>query len=219
VTSSAHLDLAELQTRVLARLEAKHRARETALSESRAATRAAANAIRAVHRSDLATADRLLVECAAAIDRARAACADHPEVEHTGFVADAQKEYAEARATLALVTGAPVPAPEQLGMGEAPWLNGLAETVGELRRHLLDVLRAGDLDRSEALLAAMDDIYALLVTIDFPDGVTGGLRRSTDIARSIIERTRGDLTTALVQARLQHALDQHTADVLRDNPA
>jgi translin len=99
-------------------------------------------------------------------------------------------------------------------MRDAAWLNGLAETVGELRRHLLDLLRAGELERAEALLEAMDDIYALLITIDFPDGVTGGLRRSTDIARSIIERTRGDLTVALVQDRLRAALDAHRTDLL-----
>lgn len=212
------VELAGLQARILARLDAKHRAREVALAESRAATRAAANAIRATHRGERDAADRLLMECAAALERARTAAADNPEVEHAGFLADAQKEYAEARTTFALVIGGELPGPDELGMREAPWLNGLAETVGELRRHLLDVLRAGDLDRSEALLAAMDEIYSLLVTIDFPDGVTGGLRRSTDIARSIIERTRGDLTSALVQARLQRALDQHATNVLRDDP-
>jgi translin len=212
-------ELDDLQARIVAKLDAKHHAREVSLAESRAATRLAANAIRAIHRGDGEAAGDLLEACASALDRARAAVAGHPDVEHAGFLSDAQKEYAEARTTFALVMGLPLPGPDELGMREAAWLNGLAESVGELRRHLLDVLRAGDLDRSEALLAAMDEIYALLVTIDYPDGVTGGLRRSTDIARSIIERTRGDLTTALVQARLQRALDQHTADIRRTGPA
>jgi translin len=208
------LDLIGIQATVLPRLEAKHQAREAALTASRRATRAAANAIRAAHRGERDSAESLLRDCATALAEARAAVADQPEVEHAGFLADAQKEYAEARTTLAIVTGQPLPGPEELDVREAAWLNGLAETVGELRRHLLDVLRAGDLARAEHLLDAMDDILALLVTIDFPDAVTGGLRRSTDVARSITERTRGDLTTALVQARLQQALLTHTGTVL-----
>lgn len=127
---------------------------------------------------------------------------------------DAQKEYAEARTAVALTGDKPLPLPGELGVSDAAYRDGLAETVGELRRHLLDVLRAGQLERSEALLEVMDDIYALLVTVDFPDGVTAGLRRSTDVARSIIERTRGDLTSALIQGRLRDALDAHRHDVL-----
>ncbi len=210
------LDLGVVQAQVLERLEAKHHAREVTLAASRAATRAAANAIRATHRGEREVALGLLAECEQALGRARAASAEQPAVAWAGFLGDAQKEYAEARTTFALVMGEPLPGPDDLAVGEAEWLNGLAETVGELRRHLLDVLRAGDLDRCEELLAAMDEIYAVLVTVDFPEGVTAGLRRSTDVARSIIERTRGDLTTALVQARLQRALEQHTADVLSD---
>lgn len=212
------LDLSDVQAAVIAQLEAKHRAREVTLATSRKATRAAANAIRATHRGHREQARRLLEESAEALREARAACADQPEVEHAGFLADAQKEYAEARTTFALITGEPLPGPQDLGVAGAAWLNGLAETVGELRRHLLDVLRSGDLERSESLLAAMDDIYAVLVTIDYPEGVTGGLRRSTDVARAIIERTRGDLTLALVQARLEKALTSHARDVLGSGP-
>lgn len=197
-----------------ARLEAKHRAREEALSASRAAIRLSANAIRAAHREERDAALGLLGEARDALDAAHEACAGQPEVEHAGFVHDAQKEYAEARTTLALIIGERMPGPDELGVSDVAWLNGVAETVGELRRHLLDVLRAGQLERCEALLAAMDDIYALLVTIDFPEGVTAGLRRSTDVARSIIERTRGDFTTAVLQARLQDALSAHRRDVL-----
>lgn len=113
--------------------------------------------------------------------------------------------------TVALVSGAELPGPETIGVDDAAYLNGLAETVGELRRHTLDVLRKGDLERCEELLGAMEDIYAVLVTVDYPDGVTAGLRRSTDVARSIIERTRGDLATAAVQAQLRAALDAHRA--------
>ncbi|MGH8885079.1 MAG: haloacid dehalogenase [Egibacteraceae bacterium] len=208
------LELDGLAEVLRVRLEAKHEARERALRESRHAIRCSANAIRATHRDDREDALALLNEADVALRAARAACAHQPEVEFAGFIVDAQKEYAEARTTFAIVTGQPLPGPEDLDMRDAAWLNGLAETVGELRRHLLDVLRSGRLERCERLLEAMDDIYALLVTIDFPEGITGGLRRPTDIARSIIERTRGDLTNALVQARLRDALDAHRADLL-----
>jgi translin len=207
-------DPADLRPAIHERLQAKHAAREQALAESRASIRHSANAIRAVHRGEREAGERLLESASASLRSAVQACQGHPEVEHAGFVHDARKEYAEARTTFALVTGEPLPTPRELDVPEAAYLNGLAETVGELRRHLLDELRAGRLERCEALLSTMDDIYALLVSIDFPDGVTGGLRRSTDVARSIIERTRGDLTTALVQARLQQALESHRRDLL-----
>ncbi|HWB71215.1 MAG TPA: hypothetical protein VG452_03290 [Egibacteraceae bacterium] len=207
-------DLSRLHAGVHRRLETRHSAREGALRASRLAIRHAANAIRAAHRDERDAARALLDQARAALEEARGACRGHPEVEQAGFVFDAQKEYAEARITFAIITGTPPPGPDDLDVDDAAWLNGLAETVGELRRHLLDVLRAGRLERCEALLETMDDIYALLVTIDFPDAVTGGLRRATDVARSIIERTRGDLTTALVQARLQSALEAHRRDVL-----
>lgn len=208
------VDLSRLHADVHQRLEAKHVAREQALRASRLAVRCSANAIRAAHRDDRDAALALLDQAREALTDALSACRDQPEVRHAGYVYDAQKEYAEARTTFAIVTGTDLPGPDSLGVDEAAWLNGLAETVGELRRHLLDALRAGQLERCEALLETMDDIYALLIAIDFPDAVTGGLRRSTDVARSIIERTRGDLTTALVQSRLQTALEIHRRDLL-----
>lgn len=201
--------LDQLRPQVLERLAAKDRAREGGLKGSRRAIRASANAIRAAHRGEVERARQLVSEAAAALEDAVAAVRDHPDVEHAGFLLDGRKEYAEARATIALLNDEPLPAPEDLGVGDAAYLNGLAEAVGELRRHLLDQLRAGHLERSETLLGVMDDIYTVLVTVDFPEGVTGGLRRSTDVARAIIERTRGDLTTALVQARLRDALEAH----------
>jgi translin len=209
--------LGDVGRRAHAELAARHAAREVALRASRESIRRSANAIRAAHRADLAAADDLLADSAAHLDRARTACADLPMIRWAGFVADAEKEYAEACCTLAVVAGRPLPTPEGTGVDVTAWLNGAAETVGELRRVLLDHLRRVDredrIERCEALLAAMDDIYAVLVTIDFPDGITAGLRRSTDVARSILERTRGDFTTAQLQERLREALDAHRAGV------
>jgi translin len=138
--------------------------------------------------------------------RIRDALTQDGDLFWAGYVQDAQKELVEACCTFALVHGAPLPDPIELGVAPAPFLNGLAEAVGELRRYLLDLLRRGDADGCERLLQAMDDIYSLLVTIDYPDALTGGLRRTTDSTRGILEKTRGDLTLALRQDALVQAL-------------
>jgi translin len=191
---------------VQARFEAKSQAREAALARARLAVRRSANAIRAVHRGELAAADQLLVDARQLLDLAESLLAAHPDVYYAGFLQDAQKEYAEARATRALVAGQPLPEPEDVGVGDAPYLNGLAETIGELRRHLLDVLRAGDVARANQLFEAMEEIHSLLADVDYPDAITGGLRRSTDVARAVIERTRSDLTLTTIQRDLADAL-------------
>lgn len=197
---------------VQTRFEAKNHAREAALGSARQAARRAANAIRAAHRGELVAADRLLVEARQLLDVAESVLAAHPDIYYAGFLQDAQKEYAEARATRALVAGEALPEPEEVGVGDAPYLNGLAETVGELRRHLLDVLRAGDVARANALFVAMEDIHSLLADIDYPEAITGGLRRSTDVARSVIERTRSDLTLTTIQRDLADALRRGGGD-------
>lgn len=191
------------------RLTARHEAREVAFGASRDAIRAAANAIRAVHRAEPDRVAALLSEAHAALQVAVDATQEHPEVRHAGFLADAAKEVAEAELTRAAVAGEALPDPDHLGVDEVSWLHGLAETVGELRRASLDRVRGGDLDRAEAYLALMQEILAALVTIDVPDGLSRGLRRATDAARAITERTRGDLTTAVGQRELRRALDAH----------
>jgi translin len=131
---------------------------------------------------------------------------DHKDIFYAGFVHDAQKEYAEAATFAALAQNRSLPLANDLSLDWAPYLNGLGETVGELRRHILDQLRQSNYDTCEALLRHMDDIYALLITIDYPDAITGGLRRTTDAARGILEKTRGDLTIAVGQAQLQKTM-------------
>lgn len=189
-------------------LDEKHRAREVALQASRRIVQACAASIRATHRGEFDEATRLAGEAAVHIDESDAAVAEHPELQEAGYITDAKKEYAEARLTLALVRNASLPAPDELGLDVAPYLNGLAEAASELRRHLLDLLRRGDLDRGEEILALMDEVYTVLVTMDYPDAVTGGLRRRTDSLRGVIERTRGDLTTTILQRRLQDSIER-----------
>jgi translin len=198
--------LEEIERWARSELETRNAAREKALSQSRELIRTCANTIRAVHRRDFEQARTLLATAKALSDGLTENLKPYPDLFYTGYVQDAQKEYVEANATLSLVSGAPMPPPEALGVAAAPFLNGLAETVGELRRFVLDKLRRGEIEGSETLLQTMDDIYSLLVTIDYPDALTGGLRRTTDLARGILERTRGDLTFALRQQELESSL-------------
>ena len=198
--------LEPIMERVRAVFVDKHEARERALPLCRETVRHSANAIRAVHRADFAQAEELIGRARGLLADAKGHLRDHQDIYHAGFVHDAQKEYAEALATYAVIAGQPLPTPEGLAIELPAYLNGLGETVGELRRHLLDRLRSGDVDHCEGILAAMDDIYSVLVTMDYPDAMTGGLRRTTDAVRGILERTRGDLTVSVRQRELERKL-------------
>ncbi len=187
-------------------LSAKDAVREKVLPLCREVIRHSSQAIRAVHRQEFDRAKELLQSARNLLNQARQAAADCEELRYTGFVRDAQKEFAEGSITFALVTGNPLPDPGELEIDSSAYLNGLGEAVGELRRYLLDNMRRGDLSRGEELLSAMDDIYSTLVTMDFPDAITGGLRRTTDAVRGILERTRGDLTLASRQKYLETEL-------------
>ncbi len=201
------MSLAGATAQVAARLEGANRAREMALAACRTVIRASASSIRAVHLLQPEQAAAKAAEAEAALRVAQGAVASFPAVAHAGFVHDAAKEYVEARATAALVAARPVPTATQLGVADPAWLNGLAEAASELRRHLLDRLRAGELARAESLLATMDEVFGVLAVIDLPDALTGGLRRNLDGLRAVVERTRGDVTNAVLQQRLQEALE------------
>jgi translin len=203
--------LNELGEQVRLYLSRQYEAREQALKLCRDAIRCSANSIRAVHRSELPEARRQLQSAGDLIRQAEQDLQPHPELYYAGFLADAQKEYAEASILLALLTGEAIPRPERLGMAPPPYLNGLGEAVGELRRHLLDQLRRGSIEKCESILSMMDDIYSLLTTIDFPDSLTHGLRRTTDMVRGVLERTRGDATLTSIEARLSSRLEAHQA--------
>ena len=193
---------------IRAHLDAKHRAREQALALTREVIRLSANAIRNTHRGEFDKADELIAKARDNLRQTDENLANHPDIYHAGYVHDSQKEFAEANCTLALIAGRPLPRPEDLGIMPTAWLNGLGETVGELRRHLLDRMRVGDIDHCEAALAVMGDIYDVLVTMDYPEGVTGGLRRTADAMRGILERTRGDFTMSWMQKRLEDQIRQ-----------
>jgi translin len=198
------------------RFDAKTAAREKALPAARRSIRASANAIRAVHRGEPEVARRLIDESRVALEEGLSGVDEHPDVRFAGYLLDAEKEFAEAHITSALVAEEPIPLPDAIGVGDAPYLNGMAEAIGEGRRHALDLLRTGDVERAERVLGAMEDMYGLLVTMDYPDAITMNLRRSTDVARSLIEKTRGDLSIAFVQRDLHDALDRH-AKLMRED--
>ena len=200
------MDLKPTSEAIRQRMDERMSAREKGLPASRQAIRFCANSIRATHRGDTALAEELMGQARAQLDIAQEAMRPFPQIYYAGFLQDAEKEYAEARATAALIHGDGIPGPEAWGVGDAPYLNGLTEAIGELRRHTLDIMRHGKLDRGEELLDVMDEIYYVLISMDYPDAITGGLRRSTDVARSIMERTRSDLSLTLVQRNLQDAI-------------
>ena len=179
--------LSEIAESVREHLDAKHHAREQALRLSRDVVRLSANAIRSVHRKEFDPARDLLAKARDNLAEIASALAGHADILHAGYVNDAQKEFAEANTTLALIAGEPLPTPTDLKISGAAYLNGIGETIGELRRHLLDELRAGDLQRCE-------------------EALTSGLRRTSDAMRGSLERTRGDFTVAYSQRRLEDQL-------------
>jgi translin len=206
------VDLTALDAAVRLELDAKNEARELALRNCRQIIRGSANAIRALHRNEADLAEELLVSVRRLIAEAEAPLRDHRDIYHAGFFYDAVKEFAEAELTRALLTGAKLPLPADLGLDAVPYLKGLGEAVGEQRRRLLDQLRKGKLESAEATFADMEAVHDVLTSLDYPDGMTSGLRRTTDVARALIERSRADLTTTIVQERLRSELEQRSAE-------
>lgn len=198
----------QLSDTVHAAYEVRNQARDKALMQTRKVIQHAAHAIRAIHRMDVQEADKFLNDARQLVDQLRKDLSDHPDLFYAGYTQDALKEYVEACVTCALIRGQELPLPEEIEVEPAVFLNGLAEVVGELRRRCLDVMRQGYSPEVERLLGLMDEIYALLITVDYPDALTNGLRRQTDLARGIVERTRGDVTISLREQRLTQSMKE-----------
>jgi translin len=197
-------------------LEARTSARDKALVHARAITRHSANAIRATHRSENELAKEHLADASKIAKELKDNLSKFPDLYFAGYTQDALKEYCEASLTYAIVKNLPIPDPEHLGVEYATYLNGLAECVGELRRRCLDILRQGYSEEAERLLNWMDEIYSTLVTMDYPDAVTNGLRRQTDLVRGIVERTRGDLTISLREQHLEDTMRQLSVQINKE---
>ncbi len=201
-----HEDLESIVDRIRNSFDEKTEARDRALKQSRSLIRLCSLAIRAVPRDDLEQAGQHLREAKALVAGLRQGLAGYPDLYHAGYTQDAFKEYAEANLVRALLADDPVPTPTDLGIEDAAYLAGMGEAAGELRRRVLDIIRHDRYQEAERLLERMDEIYGLLVTIDYPDAITRGLRRTTDMVRGVTERTRGDLTTSFHQHELKMAL-------------
>jgi translin len=198
--------LESLSDRIRESFERQNTIRDEALAQSRNLTRHAARAIRAIHRDDTVLAQENLAKANQLATDLREGLADEPDLYFSGYAQDALKEFCEAHLTVATVLNQDWPTPEELHVEYATYLNGMSEVVGELRRRIMDIMRAGHSPEVERLLDVMDDIYALLVTMDYPDALTYGLRRRTDIARSIIERTQADVTISYRQQLLENRI-------------
>jgi translin len=204
-----HMDqLEEIAERIHESFEARTAARDNALAHARTLTRHCANAIRAIHREENELAQAHITEGRQLVNALRSNLAEYPDLYYAGYTQDALKEFAEANIVYALINDHPLPSPQELDLENATYLQGLAEAVGELRRRCLDILLHGHSQEAERLLVHMDDIYSILVTMDYPDAITGGLRRLTDIVRGITERTRGDMTISLRQEHLEQSLQR-----------
>jgi translin len=198
--------LAEIAETIHQSFEAQTNARDHALSQARTLTRHCANAIRSVHRDEFDVAEEQLSSASNIVISLQTELQDFPDLYYAGYTQDALKEFAEASIVYALINERELPSPQELRLENSAYLNGLAEAVGEFRRRCLDILRLGHSQDAERLLQIMDDIFAILITMDYPNAITGGIRRQTDIARSIIERTRGDITLSLRQEHLETSL-------------
>ncbi len=193
--------------------DARTSARDRALNQTRTLTRHCAHAIRAVHREERLQAQENLAAARELAESLHTQLAEYPDLYYAGYTQDALKEYAEASIVFALFDNEHLPTPQELGLEDATYLKGMAEAAGELRRRCLDILRDGHSHEAERLLGIMDDIYAALVTMDYPDAITGGLRRLTDIVRGVNEKTRGDMTLSLRQEHLERSLQRLEAQL------
>ena len=205
-TPATQARIDEIAAHALDEFRAKHERREQAIKASREIVRTSANAIRAVHRNELDEARELITTAGALVRETQQTLESHADLYFTGYTQDAQKEYAEACAVLAFIARTELPLPADIGVETPSYLNGLAEAASELRRYILDSLRRDDDSRAEELMRYMDDVYNILVVMDFPDALTSGLRRTTDQLRGVLERTRGDLTMTMRQRRLERLL-------------
>jgi translin len=201
-------DLTDIASQAIEQLSIRNRAREQALAVSREVIRNSANAIRAVHRGQYEEAQEIIARAGTRLRETEPMRLENPEIYYAGFLADARKEFSEANVTLAVISGTAIPVPQDLGVDPSSFLNGAADVIGEVRRYILDSLRRDSFDNCQELMDVMDEIYSILLTVDFPEAVTGGLRHSTDQMRGVLERTRGDLTMALRQRKLELRLAQ-----------
>ncbi|MFA0746609.1 hypothetical protein [Fervidibacter sp.] len=198
--------LSEILTLIRQRLDRKEELREQVLPLARQLIRESAALIKNAHRKEWDEAQNRRKVLLEAVSELKVKLTEAPDLWFAGFVQDALKEVAEACIVYALLRNEPVPSPEDLGIDDAPYLNGLLEAMGELRRATLDAIRSEDLSTAEKFLAIMDEVYFEAMTFDQADAITQGARRRTDALRAILERTRSDITLAYQYRKLSNLL-------------
>lgn len=206
MNNKRHASLEQIAAKAQETFTEKNVIRERALQYSRSIIRLSANAIRSIHRRETTKAKDLISEAANYINQTNTILQTNPEIYYAGYLAEARKEFSEANITMALLLQQPLPQPEELEVNIIDYLKGMGDSVGEVRRYILDSLRRDEWQQCEDAMEIMDQIYTLLVTLDFPEGVTGGLRNTNDMVRKTLERTRGDFTVAFRQKRLEDIL-------------
>ena len=177
--------------------------REDSLKISRKSIQYASKSIRSVHRQELNEAEEYLIECQKCLSELMILTYDYPMIKYNGFVVDAEKEMVEASLVLTFEKDSILLFPSELNVSAVGYVGGLGDAIGEWRRRSLDLLRQLQIDEASKYLSIMELGLDILCELDYPDGMTGGLRRISDNARSIIERTRSDITNASVQAQLR----------------
>jgi translin len=204
----------EICDHIRVRFDDMDRAREHSLGLSRRIIRNSGDAIKAIHRGEWDRADELVQETGDLVKQVNDLLSDKPDIYYSGYVGNAQTEYAEVSVLRAVLRDEPIPSPHELAIDDAAYLNGVGDAVGELRRHILDMIRKGRPEEGEKYLEVMDEFYTEMMSFDYPDAITHGLRKKTDVARSLIERTRGDLTNALQVKDLKSAMEKFGKEIL-----
>jgi len=172
----------------------------------RRTTKLAKRAIFSIHKGELDEARKLLDEAKKELAEMRAFLNARPGVASINVLGPAFQEYSEAEVLLAIVSGSDIPGPDELGVPPSDFLLGLADVVGELRRRALDALKSGRFREAEACLELMEEIYMELISLDEAQAILSELRRKCDIARRLIEATRGDISVEARRLSLEKAL-------------
>jgi translin len=198
--------LKNILTKIREELQEKEKMREEAQKNMRQATSLSKQAILQIHQKKPKQAQTLLAQAKQIITKLWQTSQKHPNIIYTGMFSAAQQEYAEANIFLKLTQENKFPTPTQINVTPTDYTLGLADVIGEYRRHVLDQLRTGSARKAENSLRTMDQIYIQLMALDESYMLVNGLRRKCDVARKIIEITRGDITQEIRRNQLEQQL-------------
>jgi translin len=189
-------------------LAEKDSVRENAQQSMRKATSLSKQAILLVHQKRQEEAKKLVESAKKLISELQGSAKEHPSIIYSGMFSAALQEYSEANILLGLIQEARFVTPKEIKVPAADYVLGLADVIGEYRRLALDALREGEAAKGEECLKIMDEIYIELMAMDEAYMLVPGLRRKCDVARRIIETTRGDITQEVRRNALEDYLKQ-----------